>query len=173
VLVAVVREPGQMTAADIATEVYPMPDELRIRGPFRSRAHRTTLLAARDEHWTWAVGRVSQHLGELVRRGLVERVRPPAVAPWFRGSIERRGSLVAALARLEFPDETPGPTLDAWAAMVRDYEQSPGVWRPGKSGAEQETYRALVALGVFEAPSQRWPTVAGVELVHKWNEVES
>lgn len=167
VLVAVVREPGMLTAADIAPEVYPMPDELRIRGPFRSAAHRTSLLSERAKHETWAVGKVSQHLGELVRRGFVERLRPPVVAPWFRGSIDRRGSLYAALARLEWPDETPGATLDAWAVMVTASEQSPGAWRPGKTGAEQESYRALVAHGVIEAPSQRWATEAGRKLVEE------
>lgn len=114
------------------------------------------------------VARVSRSLGELVRRGYVAPLRPPDVAEWFVAAVRRNGSLRDTLSRLTMPAEPPMHVLDAWEAMVREYEQSPGVWRPRPTGAAQETYRALVAHGVFVAPSMRWATEKGRKLVESW-----
>lgn len=162
VLRCIVREPGMLTASDIAAEVLPVPESLRIRGVFRSGAHRRTVMAEREAWERQAVGRVSQAIGELVRRGDVEPMRPPTLAAWVATRIESRG-LWQTLRDIDRHEEerVNDETIDAWAAMVTEYTKSPGAWRPGKSGAEQESYRALVVLGVLEAPTQRWATEKG------------
>lgn len=164
VLAAIVACPGELTAADIARQVLPLPEDLRIRQPFRSPEHRRSLVAAREEWERQAVGRVSNAIGELVRAGLVEKLRPPTVAEWFRARMTSRGTWAALRDFDRLHDvRVSDATIDAWAAMVEAHEQSPGSWRPGKSGAEQQSYQQLVALGVFVAPGQRWPTEAGMK----------
>lgn len=175
--------PSGLTADEIADVLFPLPPLPSTWAPGQRREvlgspalpARGQLpavpatIGSRETLRRANVARVSRSLGELVRRGLVEPLRPPTVAPWFLGSVTRRGSLRGALAWLEWPDvETPAATLDAWEAMVREYEQSPGVWRPRPTGAAQETYRALVAHGVFVAPSMRWATEKGRALVASW-----
>lgn len=185
VLLALVREtfgapPAGMTAEDLAAELLPLPPLPR----FSSSAHRREVLGVaavpartlasgravpaveavigtRELARRAAVARVSAALRELTRRGYVERLRPPELGVWFVGSVQRRGSVRAALARLTWPDETPAATLDAWEAMVREYTESPGAWRPRSTGAAQETYRALVAHGVLVPPAHRWATEEG------------
>lgn len=179
--------PCGMTAEELAARVFPLPALPPTWAPGQRRAvlgcpaiperpatafrrsipAQAAVVGSRELLARANIARVSGILGELVRRGYVERVRPPVVAPWFRRSVGRRGSLRAALHRLEWPEETASATMDAWAAMVTEAEQSPGAWRPGKSGAAQETYRALVAHGVFEAPAMRWATEAGRKRVEE------
>lgn len=179
--------PCGMTAEELAAKVYPLPALPSVWAPGQRRAvlgapaiperpatafrraipAQEAVVGSREVLARANVARVSAQLGELVRRGYVERIRPPVVAAWFRRSVERRGSLRAALFRLEWPEETASATVDAWATMVTAAEESPGVWRPGKTGAQQESYRALCGFGVFEAPAMRWATEKGRQLVEE------
>ena len=175
ILIALSAAPGS-TVAEITEAVMPMPDGVRITSAFRDPADRRARLAAREAWLADLPARVevvSSALDGLVRRGLVERRGPPKLADWFHARMRRLGTLDALRSVYREPDEgdveyDPYPTgpevdrvLTAWAAMLEDYGKSPGVWRAGKSGAEQGTYAALVERGVFEAPSQRRLTEAG------------
>ena len=142
-----------------------------VRRPRPAVAAVAPVLGSRDLHIREAHARVSAIMGELVRAGLVEKLRPPVVAEWFRERVRKRG-MGRAIRRLVFPDDMPAEQVRAWSAMVHAAEESPGTWRPGASGAEQETYAALVGVGVITSPQQRWPTVKGIELVQFWNEVQ-
>lgn len=175
ILLALSAAPGS-TVAEITDAVMPMPDAVRITRAFRDSVDRRARLAAREAWLADLPGRVevvSSALDGLVRRGLVERRGPPKLADWFAARMRRLGTLDALRSVYREPsaddvDYDPYPTgpevdrvLAAWAAMLEDYGKSPGVWRAGKSGAEQGTYAALVERGVFEAPSQRRLTAAG------------
>ena len=172
-LIALHRDPGA-TVDRLARAVYPRPSELASR-PYvgatllERAADGARLIAARKAWDAQAIDRTSGHLDDLVRRGMVQRRGPPRIDGWFLARMGRLGT-VEALVTVYDVDALPPrgeardaieSTIRAWAAMVDAYGGSPGVWRPGKSGAEQATYAALVERGVFVAPSQRWLTEAG------------
>lgn len=175
-----VRNPGS-TVEEIAAAVLPMPYELLVP-PKMTPAERRELFGVkaqpalvdrhgrvrrpaieavsgkRDLHTQEARRRVTAVLSDLTRGGYVEARRPPSVAAWFVARMERHGITEALLGLVRWEMELSAATVTAWAAMVEAAMQSPGVWRPGATGAQQETYAALVELGVIEAPAQRWPT---------------
>lgn len=149
------QNPGS-TAEEITSGT--MPTELRITRPFVDAAQRKAVLAARADYGA----KISGVLARLTSAGFVEPLRPPRVAPWFATRADRDGVVdaLAALVRHDHPPQTAA-TLASWARMVDEVRKSPGSWRPRGSGAAQETYRALVGLGVIESPAQRWATPEG------------
>lgn len=184
ILLALARDDGS-TASELAARLYPpLPIPARWTDAAQRRAVLgspalparkgapavAAVLGSRDIQQQEALAAVSRALGELVRRGYVEHIRPPVVAEWFRVRAQASG-VSRALRRVVYPDKVGAETIAAWAAMVQAAEQSPGVWRPGKSGAQQETYAALVSYGVLVGSRQRWVTEAGRVMVSTWLEV--
>jgi hypothetical protein len=165
VLDLIVNNPGELDAAMIADWVFPVPDELRIRRPFRDFVERADILKRRTEHVDRSRARVSAILGELVRAGLVQPMQPPTVAPWMRAKIDAAGGDVWQALRdldINIRPNRPDTVIDAWADMLEAIEESPGTWRPAKTGAAQETYRVLCDLDIVIGPANRHPTAAGI-----------
>jgi len=195
-LAAIVRDPGCWTARELAGAIDPPTFD-------------------RDDYVAWAgrkgdpgrgiepvVGRVHAHrlavqrdIGRLQEQGLVERQRPPRLAPWFLGRCLAVGA-PEAVRRLQGPpladgldwpgDGAPGDDdgddVDALPDVEPDGNAVLLVRRmldaqhqgrtlttrqllAGASGACRQSYAWLVEEGAVEAPSVRWPTAAGIAAV--------
>ena len=163
ILTLIVRNPGMMSAAELSERVYPYPENLRMHSRVPRSAY-AALHTARQDYRRKSDIRTTSILGELVRRRLVEPMRPPTVAPWFIERVTSYGLTSAVEGVLRF-DDADSPEVRRAGVTMLLCAMTTADWRPGSSGAEQETYRALCSRGIIEAPTKRWPTVAGVERI--------
>lgn len=163
VLALVVAHPGELDAESIGQAIWrpkirSSDDVLRVRAA----------VLTDGEAWTQ---KASAILGELVRAGHVEKMRPPMLAEgipvpagpmgwpelreWLPSLVDDldpqiQGGAVSALARLV--QGTPPRTVREWLGL-------------DASGSAFRAAAALYDAGVVVAPTRRWPTAAGVALI--------
>lgn len=166
VLLALVRDPG----ADVAALARAVEPPHRITRPFASASDRRAVLGQRRAHDEASRARVARALGRLVEAGFVERCQPARVDRWWREQIRRHGRVVGlhrALGHLAScgADAPPMPGLRRTLLAV---EMRVGVNR-NRDRSTARYVRQLVQAGILRSPSQRWPTVAGLEFAAEWS----
>lgn len=160
VLAALVRAEGA-TAAELAADLFALP-ALTLEQTTGPVAERLALLRTREGFRQDHERRVSRLLGRLQEAGLVEtRAKARPSASWrFQVSKAGEAAALRTMSGWVVLEADAAPYL----ALIARVESQPGCVGSlgGQDGAR---YRQLVAWDVLVAPSQRWATAAGVELV--------
>jgi hypothetical protein len=190
VLELVCRRPGELSAGAIGRILWPaprLPVPVLQCGGLASAGERLRqwLRDAEDRrlrteaHQAQAAARAGRLLGRLQSQGLVERERPPRLAPWWAdlAEAERAGKLERLYCIDQLPEDEEeydpaapvqsGATtlLQQMARLVGEVEKEPSttaqVLGPKAGGTARRAYAVLVELGIVIPSSFRWPTEAG------------
>lgn len=162
VLDQVVRFPGELDAEAIGQRLWKpkitsSADYLRVRA----------CMVGQQPEWS---ARASKLLGQLSTAGLVERMRPPALAdgvPSFtgRGWPDFRDWVAPLVEDLDRQIQTSA--VACLGALVQGTPpQSVREWLgPKPSGPQCRGAAALYEAGIVVPPTFRWPTPKGTELI--------
>lgn len=158
VLAALVRIESA-TASELAADLFALPALTleQTTAPDRLRLVREREARRRDHEQ-----QVSRLLGRLQEAGLVETRAKARPSESWRHQAARHGEVAAlrCMSCWTVLEADAGPYLE----LIGRVEKTPAcVGRLERR--EVERYRQLVAWDVLVAPSQRWPTEAGIALV--------
>lgn len=185
--------PGDLSAADLAGHLWPLPRLTGTEGYLSWRASLRPVIVGRQhgrhiDVRSAVMGERDAKASRMVRRlaeaGLVESRGAPTLADWFRDRWERRAARILTDWRALGYDVEPTPLAaraDAlWALvggdgmrklLVLEVANGPpsvaSVLGAKPSGHEKRTWSALCDEGIILPPSRRWLTEKGRALLDR------